>query len=521
MRIIYLSVLALMLVTAAHAQFINNGATVVIQSGATLKVETNFINTAGTVTNNGTLEVTGNFQNDATFTSGSSSLVKFNGNAGSTAKTNGAVFNDVEMAKTSADVTLTDAMTINGNLSFTGTASKIVLGSNDLTMPNTDPLESIVSGAGANGYVVTNGSGAFVKGIDANGTKNMEVGDMSNYSPVSNVVTGSAYTGATIRARAYISGLQPKYAETTDYINREWNVVANGITNYENTMTGTFNPALAPTGDRDGNLMFIKGATYHSNPTPDWRFDGSSGNGSNTVTASTTTDDVKFSGKNFFGKTNLKAFLQGAYIGGNAMSTFLNPGLLPLISPYGDGSSVSDGFFIANPTIVDWVQLELRNPVSPGAPTGYTASAFIKSDGTIVGLDGSSLPRIKNGFSNSVVVLNHRNHLPIRTIDAGLNVVNPTLHDFSLGLSEAFNNPLILTNFSMENLGSGVFGLFRGNVNGNSVLNVIDLTLAKAGTNPSQSNVYSNSDVNLNGVTNVIDLTLVKTATNPSKSAHL
>jgi hypothetical protein len=69
--------------------------------------------------------------------------------------------------------------------------------------------------------------------------------------------------------------------------------------------------------------------------------------------------------------------------------------------------------------------------------------------------------------------------------------------------------------------GSGIYGLFRGNINGNTSLNVADLTLAKVGTNPTQTNIYSTSDVNLNSSANVADLTLVKSASNPTKLAHL
>jgi hypothetical protein len=496
-------IFALLITWSAQAQFINNGATVIIQSGATLKVETNFVNNSGTVTNNGTLEVTGHFENNATFTSGSASLVKFSGNAASNAKSNLAVLNDVEMAKASANVTLTDAMSINGDLSFTGTASKIVLDGNNLTLA----AASDVNTPGANGYVVTNSTGALVKGIAANGPKNMEVGDMSNYSPVSNVVSGSGYTSATISARAYITGLQPKYAETTDYINREWNVIATGITGYANTMTGTYNPALAPTGDRDGNLMFIKGATYHSNPTPDWRFDGSAGNGSNTVTASTTTSDVRFSGKNFFGKANLKAFLGGAYSAGSMTTTLNSLGLLPTTSPYVDApASVGAGFFAANPTIVDWVRIELRDPSAPSTPTTFKASAFIKSDGSIVGLDGTTFPIIKNGFSTSVVVLSHRNHLPIRTPNIGIDVVNPPVmpHDFSAGLTFGTNAQRVISGTSVMWPGNALvdgFVRFSGSDNDADVIknNILSQPGNPFGSLTFSYSAYNVFDLNLDG----------------------
>jgi hypothetical protein len=508
----------LMMSVTIHAQFINNGATVTIQSGATLRIETDFINNSGTVTNNGVLEVKEDFTNAAaaTFTSAVGSTVKFIGDTPSTVTSNGDAFHHVSMEKTAENITLADAMSVAGTLTFTNDNNKVILGANNLTIQDGGSIAS----ADDNEYVVANDAGSLIKGLSANGTITHEIGDASNYTPLSSAVTGSAYASATLGARVYTGSLQAKYADATDYINREWQVVASGITDYTNIMTGTY-----VAGDATGTQSLIKGSTYH---TADWHFDGSN-NAALQLIASTTTSDVKLSGQNFFGRANLKAFLQGPYSGGS-MTTLLNSTtpannileLYATTSPYTDASaSVSAGFFLANPTIVDWVKLEFRDPNAPSTPTSFKISAFIKSNGDIVGLDGTSLPKIKDVLPTSVVVLSHRNHLPIRTDDPGINVANPpSQHNFSSGLSQAYDNTT-LPNRAMVDLGGGVFGLFRGNVNGNTTLNIIDLTLAKSGTNPSQANVYSTSDVNLNTSTNVFDLTQVKSSSNPSKSAHL
>ncbi|MBK7633547.1 MAG: hypothetical protein IPJ13_04045 [Saprospiraceae bacterium] len=69
-------------------------------------------------------------------------------------------------------------------------------------------------------------------------------------------------------------------------------------------------------------------------------------------------------------------------------------------------------------------------------------SAFLKSDGTIVSKDGGSLlPRLKDCpyENNAVIVVSHRNHLPIRTVNAGLSVVDvSSRHDFNTGLDKVF-----------------------------------------------------------------------------------
>jgi len=525
MRRYNLLVFLTLMTVAAQAQFINNGATVTIQSGATLRVETNIENNgAGTITNNGTIEVTGNFTNAGTaaLTPGAG-LVKFIGSANTTLDTGGDALFNVEMAKTSnATVALSAPATIAGSLSFTGAGSKILLGTNDLTVTSTpaDPISATVDHP-TNGYVVTNATGKLVKSISANNSAFVhEIGDATNYTPVSSNVTGS-YSSATLAARVYTTGLQTKYAETTDYINREWNVVASGITTYANTMTGTYVDGV----DRVGSASLVKGATYYAS---DWHFDGSSGTG-NTVTASVASPnlDVKLSGKDFFGKINIKAFLQGAYSGGSMTTTLNSTGRLlasATTSPYADApASVAGPFFAANPTIVDWVKLELRDPNFPSTPSTFKASAFIKSNGDVVGVDGVSLPRVKGGFPTSVIVLSHRNHLAIRTVNAGLDVLNPTIqHNFSSGLGQAFENIAITmaSNASMADLGSGVFGLIRGNPNGNAAINSTDLNLVSIQANPVQSGVYNNSDVNMSGTVNSTDLNIVSTQANPVKNAH-
>lgn len=512
MRRYNLLVFLTLMTVAAQAQFINLGATVTIQSGATLRVETNIENNGtGTITNNGTIEVSGNFTNagTATLTPGAG-LVKFIGSANTTLDTGGDALFNVEMAKTSnATVALSAPATVAGNLSFTGAGSKLLLGLNDLTVTSTpaDPISATVDHP-TNGYVVTNGAGKLIKSISANNIAFVhEIGDATNYTPVSSNVTGT-YSSASLAARVYTTGLQTKYAGTSDYIDREWNVFASGITSYTNTMTGTYIDGV----DRFGSASLVKGATYYSS---DWHFDGSAGAG-NTVTASVASPnlDVKLSGKDFFGKINIRAFLQGAYSGGS-MSTMLNSsGILQAqatTSPYGDAAaSVGAGFFAANPTIVDWVKLELRDPNFPGTPTSFKASAFIKSNGDVVGVDGISLPRVKGGFPTSVIVLSHRNHLPIRTVDVGLDVLNPSVqHNFSTSTGQAATSASGYPNANMASLSGGGFGLWAGDVNGNGFVrysgsandnNVLLNTILGGDKSTPLNNQYSGGDLNLNGV---------------------
>lgn len=481
---------------AVQAQFINNGATVTIQPGATLRVETDFINNSGTVTNSGTLEVQGNFDNNATFTSSDPSIVRFIGTADANASTGGAVLRNVEMSKNGGDVVLLgENMSIAGALNFNGDDTRIVTGAQSLILPTS----ADITGVDANEYVATTGVGRLIKSVSGNATVNLEVGDLVNYTPVSSAVTGTTYTAATLGGRAIIApSLTAKYADASDYINREWQVAATGIAGYANTMTGTY-----VAGDVVGMSSLVKGATFH---TADWRFDGSN-SGASTVIASTTNTDVRLSGLNFFGKANLKAYLAGALPSGTTMTTTLNS-ILPTSSPYSlapfNAPAVTAPSIPA--TATDWILIEVRDASTPSTVISQT-SGFILNNGSIVSYDGTPL-RLKNAVASGHIALRHRNHLGIRTATA-LDLVNPpVLKDFSLGTGEAYTNGA-LSNANMRLVGS-VYTLWSGNANSNTnvrylgpsndnsaILTALSGVTGAVITGPS---AYVPSDLNMNAV---------------------
>lgn len=319
----------LMMSVTIHAQFINNGATVTIQSGATLRIETDFINNSGTVTNNGVLEVKEDFTNAAaaTFTSAVGSTVKFIGDTPSTVTSNGDAFHHVSMEKTAENITLADAMSVAGTLTFTNDNNKVILGANNLTIQDGGSIAS----SDANEYVVADGAGSLIKGLSANGTITHEIGDASNYTPLSSAVTGSAYASATLGARV-VDAIHPnKPTEADSYLSRYWVVNANGITGYANTITGTY----ASAGDIVGTASRVKGASYAPST---WTYTNAATNGTSTVTGSTTVNAVDFTGMNALNKVDITAYLYGAMpSSGTTMTNDLqtySPLLLPTTSQY-------------------------------------------------------------------------------------------------------------------------------------------------------------------------------------------
>lgn len=489
-----------------NAQFVNNGATVTIQPGATLRVETNFENQSGTINNEGTLEVMGNFTNAAgtgTTLSGSGT-VKFIGTANSDITTNGDALNHVVMDKTTSNgkVTLTSNALVNGNLSFTGTGNnKIELGNYDLTLSSTSNVTATTDHP-TNGYVVTNGSGQLIKGLTANGTVTHEIGDATNYSPLSSEVAGTVYSSATLGARV-VDGVHPSKPDEADsYLSRYWVVNSSGITGYSNNMTGTY----ASSGDVNGTTSRIKGASY---ALPTWTFTGAATNGSSNVAGTTALNNIDFTGMNALNKINLVAFLSGPLSGStmsNSLQTYDPDGPGPLISllsqnsPY--GAPISTYNDIGNPSgvagqIVDWVKVEIRDATVP-SNIRETRSLLLKTNGQIVDVFGN-IPYFKDHGSNVRYAIHHRNHMAVLSnstvgVFEGKNeTYNVSSSSTQVVNSDPLNNPQL-------RLRNGIWCMVSGDINGDLVLDGNDPALFFTPFNNGDFDAYMNSDLNLDGV---------------------
>jgi hypothetical protein len=480
----------------------NDGAMIKVQAGATLYVEGGIQNTAtGTIDNDGIIEVKGNFINAGTWEPSQANTLKFTGNVNSDVTSGSAVFQTVVVQKDATfNVNLIDTMTIDTLLNFNATgANRIITNNFKLKLGSA----ATVTGYDADEYVATTGgtTGMVQKVVTANGTFEFPIGDITNYSPISSTYTGSAYASANIRAKANDLTHPDKPTDATDYISRYWDVNQTGITDYSNTLTGTYIPA-----DVVGTAALVKGAVYDGAA---WKYAGAAA-GANIAIGSTSEETADFTGTNFFGKTNLVVLLQGATntTTGVMTTTYTSNATieaLMLTSPYVDApASVTDV-----PTgVTDWVKLELRDPASPATVLGK-ASVFVKSDGSIVGLDGTSLPIIKNGNPTSIVAVVHRTHLSIRTPNAGIDVVDPTLYNFSLDTLNAYRNPAFPGNANMKFLATPSKYVMWAS-NGNSNTNVrfsgpandrdyLLNTILSGNPTTIISNTYSVGDFNMNG----------------------
>ncbi len=193
---------------------------------------------------------------------------------------------------------------------------------------------------------------------------------------------------------------------------------------------------------------------------------------------------------------NTKILLEGPFNNGT-MVLLLN-GVLPLSQPYNQAPwnyNGNESVSSVPSDVVDWVLLELRTGTSSSGTVARKA-ALLKSDGTIVNLDGSTNPTFAIAEGNYYLVIMHRNHLSIMSANAISLNGNSSLYDFTTGPSKAFGtNPL-------TNLGNGKWGMYAGDGDLNNLVNVIDY--GSVGNYLFQTG-YKFGDLDLNGIINVMD----------------
>lgn len=504
MKNIFFTILSLLFAITVNGQLVNDGATIVIEDGATLFVEGSVQNNlTGSITIQGTgiLEVEGDLTiaPTSTVTMANTAKVILSGPNASNVTSGGATFTNVEMDKTSNNVSLLDEMKISTDLNFVGNNNKILLGDNNLVFT---PSATITS-ADDNEYIVADGNtntGVVSKELSANEVFKFEIGDATNYTPLNADITGTGYSSATVNVNVVPMEQPNKPAEASDFIARYWNVDQSGITDFSADLEGTY-----VVGDLTGVAGDVKGAHYGS-VSSDWTYDAASA-GVNTALG-TVAESGDFTGTNSFGRANLKIFLQGAYAGGNNTTILNSSGILEanaLTSPYDPSISVPAGFFTSNPTIVDWIEIELRDATTPATVLG-TTSAFLKSDGSLVALDGTSLPFLPNpNGTTGHIAIHHRNHLGIRTGTA-LNL-SPSSQTDLTDLANVYVNGAF-ANDPMKEVTAGVYALWAGNANGNTNVrysgpandnNVLLNTILGGNKSGLISNTYSDGDFNMNG----------------------
>lgn len=211
---------------------------------------------------------------------------------------------------------------------------------------------------------------------------------------------------------------------------------------------------------------------------------------------------------------NIKVLLQGPF-NVNIMNTNLNlSGYLPLNQPYSvtpwnyNGTeSVPAGFFSSHSNIVDWILVELRTGTGAITTVGRKAG-FITNAGDVVNIDGVSSLYLSELKGNYYLVIYHRNHIPVMSLNSAYLDYVSVQYDFTNSKSKAYGtNP-------MKYLGGGYFGVYTGDSDGSGTVNAAD----RSNTwNQRNLSGYYGTDVDLSGTVNAADRSVIWNNRNQSK----
>lgn len=184
---------------------------------------------------------------------------------------------------------------------------------------------------------------------------------------------------------------------------------------------------------------------------------------------------------------NVLVYLEGPYDAGSMNTGLKDGGEIPLDQPY----NVSPWFYTGTENVisipdnvVDWVLIDLRDATSAAAANPATSiemqAAFILNNGSVVGLDGSSVLQFSATISiDPYVVVWHRNHLGVLSATPPLETAGIYTYDFSTALSQAHGAGL-----GYKLIAAGVYGMAGGDANGDGIIDATDKALwaGQAGT---------------------------------------
>ena len=490
----------------AQAQLVNNGGTITVQPGAVLFCAGNLTNTSGTITNNGRIEVQGSFSNAGTYntTTDDDSLI-LSGGGNVTLSTNGlpVTYLTINKAATDNEVKLGSSIVVTAKLDYlAGTLS---------TDYTANPSFVLSAPAAA---VFTFGAGREIIGkVRRTGWTNgtARVFNSANLQVATNGGTSPADIIVTMLPQAF--GGDP--AQDEREVKRRFLLEQTGGAGFTADVRFPYSDGELNT-NTEANLVpwFLAASEWNAKLTPVTRNAGNNWVAATGVNAASFAQEWKLADPRY--TFTVKAFLRGGFSGG-AMTTAMNA-VLPLSQPYNTAPFNYAGSesvaAIPSAQIVDWVLVELRKPSSglPGDASSSTITGrkagFLKSDGTIVDLDGTTplgFDIAKQGAS--FITVRHRNHLGVMSNAVPSNTAGTFANDFT-ALANAYKNPAIPSQ-PVILLAGGTYGMWAGDANKSGNLAASDITTIKVAIAGGLSG-YQLADVNLSGNLTATDVNLGK-----------
>ncbi len=485
-------------------QMINAGSDIYISQGTKMVVNSDYKNmNDGQITNNGNIDVYGNWTNDGTtqgIAAGGSGITTFKGNhqpviSGSSDSYFNSLFIDIindSSLNLAANVNLEDQLNI--------VSGRIRLNDYNLNLGTTG--QDISTGYGH--FIVTNGMGKLQMNVPAGTYRTFRVGAMTwnycyirNNSGTDNIFSVNIFndildggtTGNTI-------------PEIDDCVPFTWNVSPSNL--------ATANYKLGCEWDE-----FQEGSSFNRFQSAVGYYKNSQWNGNVESYAiggdphTQEMDSITFGGSFAVGDVespmaivlemniDLTAFLEGPF-NGSDMNTGLNSAsLLPLSQPFNTAPWNYEGTESVTSipaNVVDWVLIEGRDSPTAFQATGTQTfgrqAAFLLSDGSIVGMDGVSPISFQHYhlMYELFVIVHHRNHLSILSSNYLTETNGVYTYDFTTSTAQAYQ--------SGEKDVNGVAVIYGGDANADGVINTDDGTIwqGEAGTTG-----YLKSDITLDG----------------------
>lgn len=488
-----------------QGQLVNDGAIIKIQPGAYLFCGGNAENkNGGTITNDGKMEVQGNFLNSAiytTVTADDSLILSGGGNVTLDAGTSSLHYLHINKTANSNFVTLTNNVTV---------TSKLIYNSGTLS---TDPIANIYTLNADKAVPFEFTAGREIIGrVKRTGWVNAQ--NVVFNQPYMNVTTnaGTSPGTFTVNMIPQANGGDPTQNERE--VKRKFEFAQTGGSGFTTDITYPYLDAELNTNTEPGLVPWqLTAGEWNGKLSPVTR-DGVINYVSTTgITAAELVNEWKLADSKY--TFNMTAYMKGAWNNPVAlMRTLLNTSnLLPLGQPFNTAPFNYTGTesvgAIPNANVVDWVLLDLRKPAT-GLPADATPAtsigkkaAFILNNGTITDLDGvTPLAFDLNKQGNGFFVIKTRNHLAIMSNSLPSNAAGTYTNNFSI-LANNYKNPAATSDpatlLAASGAGSTLYGMWPGDVNRSSTVTSSDITpinIAIAGPASGNTNVYNVRDVN-------------------------
>jgi len=506
----------------AISQLVNNGGTIVVQSGASIFCTGNFTNNGGTFTNNGRLEVQGNFVNSGTYNSTTDDDSLIMSGSGNTVLNLGSAtlrFLTINKASHSDLMTLASSITVANKLDYlSGTLStdyllnpSFAVNAPSSAVFNFAPGREIVGNVRRTGW--SNGSTVVFNGA------NMQLSTNGGTSPTDMMVT--MLPGAF--------GGDPSQNERE--VKRRFLFTPSGGSGYTADVRFPYQ-AGELNSNVEGNLVpwNLISSEWNARLTPVNRDAGADWLSTTGISATLLAQEWKLADPRY--TFNVTAFLRGPWNAGTGtMTTNYNAaGLLPTSQPYNispinynGNESVSS---IPNSNIVDWVLVEFRKPstglagdANPSTIIGRKA-AFLLNNGSVVDLDGVTpinfdITKQGSGF----IVLRHLNHLGVMSNAVPSNTLGTYSNNFA-SLAGAYKSPGASSDPLIPLPSSSSFGLWAGDANRGGTINATDLSVVRSAITSSLSG-YLSADVNLSNSINATDLSIIRSTITSSGTSSV